>query len=68
VYSTDNRFAKMTDDQGHFEFKVPLHESEQPRPYGPVAGSGFSSFGVVPQGGDNALYLFHGAKARVFAA
>ena len=51
VYSTDNRFAKMTDDQGHFEFKVPLHESEQTRPSGPVAGSGFSSLSVVPQGG-----------------
>src|SRR4029077_11250569 len=34
VYSTDNRFAKMTDDQGHFELKVPLRESEQTRPSG----------------------------------
>jgi hypothetical protein len=51
VYSTDNRFAKITDDQGHFEFKVALHESEQPRPSGPVAGSVFSSLATVPQGG-----------------
>jgi hypothetical protein len=50
VYSSDNRFAKITDDQGHFEFKVPLRESEQTRPLGPVAGSGFSSV-VMPQGG-----------------
>jgi hypothetical protein len=58
VYSTDNRFAKMTDDQGHFEFKVPLHESEQPRPSGPVAGSGLSSFGVEPQGGTTYFSIF----------
>jgi hypothetical protein len=62
VYSTDNRFAKMTDDQGHFEFKVPLHASEQPRPSGPVAGSGFSSFGVVPQGGITYSSMFFMAR------
>ena len=62
VYSTDNRFAKMTDDQGHFEFKVPLHESEQPRPSGPVAGSVFSSFGVVPQGGITYSSMFFMAR------
>ena len=62
VFSTDNRFAKMTDDQGHFEFKVPLHASEQPRPSGPVAGSGFSSFGVVPQGGTTYFSMFFMAR------
>ena len=62
VYSTDNRFAKMTDDQGHFELKVPLHESEQPRPSGPVAGSGFTSFGVVPQGGTAYFSVFFMAR------
>src|SRR5258705_11204587 len=50
VYSTDNRFAKMTDDQGHFEFTVALRENEQARPPGPVAGTGFSSFSGVSQG------------------
>src|ERR1700730_14264829 len=62
VYSTDNRFAKMTDDQGHFEFKVPLHESEQPRPSGPAPGSGFSSFGVVSQGGTTYFSIFFVAR------
>jgi len=62
VYSTDNRFAKITDDQGHFEFKVPLHESEQPRPPGPVSGSGFSSFGVAPQGGITYSSIFFMAR------
>jgi len=51
VYSTDNRFAKMTDDQGHFEFTVPLRESEQTTA---VRASrwkpGFSSFSGVSQG------------------
>jgi hypothetical protein len=62
VYSTDNRFAKMTDDQGHFEFKVPLHETEQTRPSGPVAGSGFSSLSVVPQGGTTYFSIFFMAR------
>jgi hypothetical protein len=62
VYSTDNRFAKITDDQGHFEFKVPLHENDQPRPSGPVAGSGFSSFGVAPQGGITYSSIFFMAR------
>jgi len=48
VYSADNRFATMTDDQGHFEFKVPLHESEQTRPSRQVAGSVFFSSAVAP--------------------
>src|SRR5882724_5384918 len=48
VYSTDNRFAKMTDDQGHFEFTVPLRESEQTRPSRQVAGSVFFSSAVAP--------------------
>lgn len=29
VYSNDNRFAKLTDDEGHFEFKVPRPPGEQ---------------------------------------
>jgi hypothetical protein len=62
VYSTDNRFAKMTDDQGHFEFKVPLRESEQPRPTGPAAGSDFSSLRVVPQGGTTFSSIFFMAR------
>ena len=62
VYSTDNRFAKMTDDQGHFEFKVTLHESEQTRPSGPAAGSGPISFGVVPQVGTTYFYIFFMAR------
>jgi hypothetical protein len=62
VYSTDNRFAKMTDDEGHFEFKVSLHESEQARPSGPVAGSGFSPFGVVPQGGTTYSFIVFMAR------
>jgi hypothetical protein len=38
----------MTDDEGHFEFKVPLHEREQAPPSSPVSGTSFSSFlGVV---------------------
>ena len=28
VYSTDNRFAKLTDEEGRFEFKVPGPEAE----------------------------------------
>ena len=62
VYSTDNRFAKMTDDQGHFEFKIPPRESQQTRPSGPVAGSGFSSLGVVPQGGTTYFIFFTARK------
>jgi hypothetical protein len=62
VYSTDNRFAKMTDDQGHFEFKVLLHESEQTRPSGPVAGSSFSSLGDVPQGATTYISIFFMAR------
>ena len=50
VYSADNRFATMTDDQGHFEFKVPLHESEQTPPSRQVAGSVFFSSAVAPPG------------------
>jgi len=61
VFSTDNRFAKMTDDQGHFEFKVP-QQGEQTRPSGPVAGSGFSSLGVVPQGGTTYFSIFFMAR------
>jgi hypothetical protein len=62
VHSTDNRFARMTDDQGHFEFKVPLRESEQTRPSGPVAGSSFSSFRVVPQGATTYSSIFFIAR------
>ncbi len=29
VFSSDNRFATMTDDRGHFKFKFPETESEQ---------------------------------------
>jgi hypothetical protein len=29
VFSTDNRFAKLTDDDGHFEIKVPRRQTEQ---------------------------------------
>ena len=29
VFSTDNRFAKLTDDEGHFEFKVQRPPGEQ---------------------------------------
>jgi hypothetical protein len=28
VFSADNRFAKLTDDEGHFEFKVPRPQAE----------------------------------------
>src|SRR5882757_290393 len=62
VYSTDNRFAKMTDDQGHFEFTVPLRESEQTRPSGPVAGTGFSSLGGVSQGVTTYTSIFFMAR------
>jgi hypothetical protein len=62
VYSTDNRLAKMTDDQGHFEFNVPLRESEQTRPSGPAAGSVFTSFGVVPQVGTTYFSIFFMAR------
>src|SRR4029077_17424311 len=55
-------FAKMTDDQGHFELKVPLRESEQTRPSGPVAGSGFSSVSVVSQGGTTYSSAFFMAR------
>src|SRR5258705_8228230 len=59
VYSTDNRFAKMTDDQGHFEFTVPPRESEQTRPSGPVAGTWFSS---VSQGVTTYASIFFMAR------
>src|SRR5258707_4267456 len=29
VFSPDNRYATMTDDRGHFEFKFPLGEAEK---------------------------------------
>jgi len=51
VNSTDNRFAKMTDDQGHFEFKVLLHESGQTRPFEPVAGSSFFDVSAAASAG-----------------
>lgn len=31
VYSPDNRFATLTDSEGRFEFKVPVHKPEQQR-------------------------------------
>jgi hypothetical protein len=62
VYSTDNRFAKMTDDQGHFEFKVPPHASEQTAPSGPVSGSSFSSLGVISRGGTTYFSIFFMAR------
>jgi hypothetical protein len=62
VYSADNRFAKMTDDQGHFEFKVPLQESQRTHPSGPVAGSSFSSWSVVAEGGITYSSLFFMAR------
>jgi hypothetical protein len=62
VYSTDNRFATMTDDQGRFEFRVRLRESEQPRPSGPVSGSSFSSLGVIPRGGTTYSSIFFMAR------
>jgi len=62
VYSTDNRFAKMTDDQGHFEFTVPMRENEQARPPGPVAGTGFSSFSGVSQGVTTYTSIFFMAR------
>src|SRR5260221_12531401 len=52
----------MTDDQGNFELKVPLHESEQTRPPGPVSGSVFSSFGAVQQGGTAYFSAFFMAR------
>src|SRR5262249_28256477 len=30
VFSSDNRFAKLTDDEGRFEFKVPRTEEKPP--------------------------------------
>jgi hypothetical protein len=30
VYSPDNRYATLTDDRGHFEFKFPPHEKSAP--------------------------------------
>jgi len=62
VYSTDNRFAKITDDQGHFEFKVSLHESEQPRPPGPAAIPSSSYFGGISQGWTRYLSGFFMAR------
>lgn len=46
VFSTDNRFAKLTDDAGHFEFKVPLPQSEQ-NPRSQTVSSTFSIPGEI---------------------
>ena len=37
VFTPDNRFAKLTDDEGHFEFKLPRPKDEQNRESGVVA-------------------------------
>lgn len=44
VFSTDNRFAKLTDDEGHFEFKVP-HQQQEQNPGSQTTYSTFSSGG-----------------------
>ncbi|HYL62619.1 MAG TPA: hypothetical protein VE077_08350 [Candidatus Methylomirabilis sp.] len=45
VFSTDNRFAKLTDDEGHFEFKVPRSQAE-PVPGSQASFATFSGPGV----------------------
>jgi hypothetical protein len=42
VYSPDNRYATMTDDRGHFEFKFPPPEKSAP----PVPASGTDKEGM----------------------
>jgi hypothetical protein len=46
VFSTDNRFARLTDDEGHFEFKVPRPQAEQ-NPGSQTVYSSFSGPGAT---------------------
>ncbi|HKW57575.1 MAG TPA: hypothetical protein VJN42_09480 [Candidatus Acidoferrum sp.] len=48
VFSTDSRFAELTDDEGHFEFKVPRPKDEQTTG-SQTTFSTFSSAGVRTQ-------------------
>ncbi|HEX4544103.1 MAG TPA: hypothetical protein VH114_13110, partial [Candidatus Acidoferrum sp.] len=58
VFSADNRFAKLTDAEGHFEFKVPRPQEEQNAgrqiSYGSFSvssGPGRTFSGVISPGG-----------------
>lgn len=47
VFTSDNRFAMLTDDEGHFEFKVPRPKDDQNSGSGNVAGGQFGSANLV---------------------
>ena len=47
VYSSDNRFAKLTDDEGQFEFKLPGSETDQTLRSGMGVNQAYSSLGGV---------------------
>ncbi len=62
VYSADNRFAVMTDIEGHFEFILPKEESETASNNGSViyssSGSAtYSSFGPIRLGRGSQMWL-----------
>jgi hypothetical protein len=62
VYSADNRFAAMTDIEGHFEFILPKEENETPSNNGSVIYSSngsatYSSFGPVRPGRGDQIWL-----------
>jgi hypothetical protein len=62
VYSADNRFAAMTDIEGHFEFNLPKEENETASNNGSVIYSSngsatYSSFGPIRPGRGSQMWL-----------
>jgi hypothetical protein len=54
VYSSDNRFATMTDASGHFEFKFPPSEAERKNGVGVLGGTS-SNFQAGAMNGPSSL-------------
>lgn len=51
VHSLDNRFATLTDDEGHFEFKVPRPENAPPQEGGSLSSEPVTTFFAASSGG-----------------
>ena len=51
VHSLDNRFAGLTDDEGHFEFKVPRTDNAPPQEGGSLSSEPVTTFFAGSSGG-----------------
>lgn len=51
VHTLDNRFATLTDDEGHFEFKVPRAENAPPQEGGTLSSEPLTTFFAASSGG-----------------